>query len=391
MPAAKLTDRLLKNLKTDKSVQEFWDRSFPGSFGVRVRKSGRKTFMFLYRTGGRRRRMKLGIYPALSLADARSQAFNLLGAVQRGEDPAEQRRQERRAGTFEELGELYLERHARPYKKPASIKEDTRMLKTYLLPVWRRRQFRSITRSDVILLLDDIQFKRQAPVMANRVKALISTMFNFALRKALVPETFANPCTHVQLPVRERSRDRVLSDDEIRALWKDLENHVEPTASIYRLVLLIGQRPGETKAMRWGDIDGERIWTIPGTETKNKREHKIPLSSQALAIIEGLRPLTGDSEFVFASSRGGHIRWLQKMSQRIQKNTGFHFRPHDLRRTCATNLSKLGTDDVTIAKILNHSWPFRHMTAVYNRWDKLPEMGQALQKWGERLERMVTG
>ena len=391
MPTVKLTDRLLKNLKTDKSVQEFWDRSFPGSLGVRVRNSGRKTFMFLYRAGGRRRRMKLGIYPALSLADARSQAFNLLGAVQRGEDPAEQRRQERRAGTFEELAELYLERHARPYKKPASIKEDTRMLKTYLLPVWRRRQFRSITRSDVILLLDDIQFKRQAPVMANRVKALVSTMFNFALRKALVPETFANPCTHVQLPFRERSRDRVLSDDEIRALWKDLENHVEPTASIYRLVLLIGQRPGETKAMRWHDIDGERIWTIPGTETKNKREHKIPLSSQALAIIEGLRPLTGDSEFVFASSRGGHIRWLQKMSQRIQKNTGFHFRPHDLRRTCATNLSKLGTDDVTIARILNHSWPFRHMTAVYNRWDKLPEMGRALQKWGERLERMVVG
>ena len=137
--------------------------------------------------------MKLGIYPALSLADARAQAFKLLGAVQRGEDPAEERRQERRAGTFEELAELYLERHARPHKKPASIKEDTRILNTYLLPVWGRRKFRSVTRSDVIRLLDNIQFKRQAPVMANRVKALTSTIFNFALRKALVPETFANP------------------------------------------------------------------------------------------------------------------------------------------------------------------------------------------------------
>jgi len=97
---------------------------------------------------------------------------------------------------------------------------------------------------------------------------------------------------------------------------------------------------------------------------------------------------------------GGHIRWLQKMSQRIQKNTGFNFRPHDLRRTCATNLSKLGVDDVTIATILNHStiatilnhsWPLRHMTAVYNRWERLPEMSRALERWGERLERMVTG
>ena len=227
--------------------------------------------------------------------------------------------------------------------------------------------------------------------MANRVKALTSTIFNFALRNALAPETFANPCTHVELPARERSRDRVLSDDEIRTLWKDLENRVEPTAFIYRLILLLGQRPGETKAMRWSDINGENIWTIPATETKNKREHKVPLSPQALAITEGLRPFTGDSEFVFASPSGPHIRWLQKMSERIQKNTGFHFRPHDLRRTCATNLSKLGTDDVTIARILNHSWPLRHMTSVYNRWDKLPEMGLALQRWGERLEQMVTG
>ena len=392
MPTAKLTDRLLKNLKTEETVQEFWDQSFPGSFGVRVRKGGRKTFMFLYRTGGRRRRMKLGIYPALSLAGARAQAFDLLGAVERGEDPAEERQQEHRAGTFEELAELYLERHARPQKKPASIKEDTRILKAYLLPAWGRRKFRSVTRSDVIRLLDNIQFKRQAPVMANRVKALTSTIFNFALRKALVPETFANPCTHVELPARERSRDRVLSDDEIRALWRDLENRAEPTASIYRLILLTGQRPGEMKAMRWCDMDGENIWTIPAAETKNKREHKVPLSSQALAIIEGLRPFSGDSEFVFAAApSGGHIHWLQKTSQRIQRNTGFHFRPHDLRRTCATNLSKLGIDDVTIARILNHSWPLRHMTAVYNRWEKLPEMSRALQRWGERLERKVTG
>ena len=85
--------------------------------------------------------MKLGVYPALSLAAARTQAFNLLGAVQRGEDPAEDRRRDHQAGTFEELAELYLERHARPYKKPASIKEDTRILNTYLLPAWRRRKF----------------------------------------------------------------------------------------------------------------------------------------------------------------------------------------------------------------------------------------------------------
>lgn len=335
--------------------------------------------------------MKLGTYPALSLAKVRQQAFDLLGAVERGEDPAEKRKQERSAGTFEELAQLYLEMHARPHKKPAGIKEDTRILNTYLLPAWGRRKFQSITRSDVIRLLDEIKFRRKAPIMANRVKALASTIFNFAARKALVPETFANPCANVEQPTREKSRDRVLSDDEIKVLWKDLENRAEPTASIYRLVLLTGQRPGEVKAMRWHDIDGENIWTIPATETKNKREHKVPLSSHALAVIERLRPLSGDGEFVFAAPSGGHIRWLQKMSQRIQKNVAFSFRPHDLRRTCATNLSKLGVDDVTIAGILNHSWPLRHMTAVYNRWDRLPEMKRALERWGARLDHILKG
>ena len=354
-------------------------------------KSGRKTFVLMYRTGGRRRRMKLGTYPALGLAKARQQAFGVLGAVERGEDPAEKRKQDRNAGTFEELAQLYLEMHARPNKKPASIKEDTRILDTYLLPAWGRRKFQSITRSDVIHLLDEVKFKRGAPVMANRVKALASTIFNFAARKALVPETFANPCANVEQPTKEKSRDRVLSDDEIKALLKDLENRAEPTASIYRLVLLTGQRPGEVKALRWCDIDGENIWTIPATETKNHREHKVPLSFHALAVIERLRPLTGDGEFVFAAPGGGHIQWLQKMSQRIQKNTGFNFRPHDLRRTCATNLSKLGVDDFTIARILNHSWPMGQMTAIYNRWDRLPKMEQALQKWGAKLEAIVTG
>ena len=245
--------------------------------------------------------------------------------------------------------------------------------------------------SDVIRLLDEVKFKRGAPIMANRVKALASTISKFASRKALVPETFANPCANVEQPAKGNSRDRVLGDDEIKALWEDLANRAEPTASIYRLVLLTARRPGEVKAMRWRDIDGENIWTIPATETKNRREHKVPLSSHALTPIEKLRPQTGDTEFVFAAPDGGHIRWLQKMSQRIRKQVGFKLRPHDLRRTCATNSSKLGVDDVTIAKILNHSWPERHITSVYNRWDRLPEMKRALEQWGTQVERIVTG
>ena len=387
MPTVKLTDRLLRHLKSEKKREFFWDESFPGHFGVRMSDKGSKNFQVRYRSGGRRRAYTLGRYPVVSLAEARKMALDLLGAVNRGEDPSEKRNQRKKAGTFEELAHLYIEMHAKPNKKLASVKEDTRILDTYLLPVWGRRKFESITRSDVIQLLDEVKLKRKAPVMANRVKALTSTMFNFASKKALVPETFVNPCTNVEQPTREKSRERVLSDEEIQALWKDLDNRSEPAASVYRMILLTGQRPGEIKAMRWSAIDEEGIWTIPESETKNKREHKVPLSSHARSVLKELESLTGESEYVFQ----GHPKSLQKMTQRIHKSTGVHFRPHDLRRTCATNLSKLGIDEITIARILNHSLPSLHMTAIYNRWENLPEMKRALERWGVKLNRIVTG
>ena len=369
-------------MKSEKKREDFWDESFPGDFSVRVSEKGTKTFILRYRFGGQQRRFTLGRYPVVSLADARKMALGLLGEVNRGEDPSEKRNQRKKAGTFKELAHLYLEMHAKPNKKPKSIKEDARILNAYLLPAWGRRKFESITRSDVIQLLDEVKFKRKAPVMANRVRVLTSTMFNFASKKALVPETFVNPCTNVEQPTKEKSRERVLSDEEIQALWKDLDNRSEPAASIYRMILLTGQRPGEVKAMRWSAIDEEGIWTIPASETKNKREHKVPLSFHARSVLEKLASLTGKSEYVFAAPSGGHLQWFQKMSQRIHKSTGFHFRPHDLRRTCATYLGDLGINPFIVARILNHSLRELHMTAIYDRLERLPEMKKALDRWG---------
>ena len=228
--------------------------------------------------------------------------------------------------------------------------------------------------------------------MANRVLAMMSAVFNFAIKEDRVPEDFVNPCRKLDPPGEEKSRERVLSDDEIKKLWQELYNRAEPTASIYRLILLTAQRGGEVKALRWNQIRGD-LWHLPAEITKNHRSHKVPLPQQALSIIEGLRQFSGGSEYVFTSKskKEGHIDWLGKTSQRIQKAVGFHFTPHDLRRTAATNMSKLGTDDVIIAKILNHSWADRQVTSVYNRWNKLPEMRQALERWGARLDAIILG
>ena len=115
------------------------------------------------------------------------------------------------------------------------------------------------------------------------------------------------------------------------------------------------------------------------------------MSTQALASLGRVRATTGGLEWAFPSRRGGHITWLQKNSQRLMADLPFTFRPHDLRRTAATGMSELGIDDVTIAKILNHKWADRQITSVYNRWQRLPEMRQALERWGARVEQIVTG
>ncbi len=232
---------------------------------------------------------------------------------------------------------------------------------------------------------------RGAPVAANRTRALVSVIFNFGIKKSYLPDEFVNPCRNVDRPGgKEKSRDRVLTRVELKKLWKELESIEEPVASIYRLTLLTAQRGGEVKAMRWSELEGD-IWTIPGEKAKNGQEHKVPLSRAVRAILERLREENEDPVWVFPSPVGNrHIQWLGKANVRLQKATGFQFRPHDLRRTAATWMSRRGIDDVIIAKILNHTWADRQVTSVYNRWQKLPEMRQALERWAAELHRAVT-
>jgi integrase len=395
MPTIPLNDRSVKALKTDKEREEFWDADFGkkgGSFGVRVTRDGRKTFVALYRVRGRLKRATIGVYGQISLADARKEAVKKM---------ATDNEAARTGGTFEKLSEEYMERYAKVKKRPKSWAEDQRILDTYVLPEWRHRKYTTILRGDILRLLDrvaDGKNGKRAPVMANRVLALVSKIFNFAIESDLAPETFGNPC-HRLKPSEEMSRDRVLSDQEIKTLWTTLKAKKDIASRVYLLILFTAQRGGEVKQMRWDQIDGEGIWTLPPEVTKNGQEHKVPLSSQALTILREIRETTGGEEWVFptmgkgaAKGRGrGHVYWFQAKNKRLQTALGFNFTPHDLRRTAATKMSELGIEDTLIARVLNHTWADRQITSVYNRWKKLPEMKTALERWGARLEAILTG
>ncbi len=386
----RLTDRVLRGLETDQVQMDIWDSGFSGagvSFGVRVSKTGRKTFVGLYRgQDGKQRRKSLGTYPEVSLASARNKARKDAGKLADGGDPKKKRPEDR---TVTELADKFMEVYPKRLK-PRTVKEYRRIMDREILPILGERVLSAVTRTDVNDLLDDIAFDRKSPVMANRTLALLSVMFNFGIDEVDVWGIEVNPCYRIKKRKKETPRRRVLDEDEIRALWTELEEkRAVSTAAVYQLILVTAQRPGEVKAMSWDQIIDD-VWTIPAELAKNNKEHRVPLSQQALRILEVLKK-DAFNEWVFPSRVEGHVVWSQKNNKRIQDSLGFHFTPHDLRRTAATKMSQMGIDDTIIARVLNHSWVLKNVTSgVYNQDDRLPEKRQALERWGARLEQILT-
>jgi integrase len=306
--------------------------------------------------------------------------------AQHGLDPASVKQQSRDADTFEELARVYLERHAKPFKR--SWKEDARIIDHELLPVWRARKAAEILRRDVIALLDRV-IERGAEVAANRTKALISKIFNFGMLRGIVEH---NPAYKVPNPGVEHSRDRVLSENEVRALWNALNEERPKIAGIFRLALLTAQRRGEIAGMRWDEVDLEGAWwTIPADRSKNGLPHRIPLGPQALAVLGELRDSAPQSDIhVFPGSKQGNpITNLQKPLRRLKRRSGIDFRIHDLRRTAASLMTGMGVSRLVVGKILNHAE--RGITAVYDRHSYDAEKRRALLKWGVWLNELVVG
>jgi len=377
-----LTDRTLRALKPSAKQEDHWDRSLPG-FGVRVSPSGRRSFVVMY-YAPKKRRMTLGAYPAMSLADARQEAKSVLYEVARGGDPQAKKQAERQAETFGELAEEYLRLHARAKKR--SWKEDQRILEHDLLPAWNGVKANDVRRRDVIQVLDSV-VNRGAPIMANRTMALISKIFNFGIGRDIVEH---NPTLGVPRPGKERQRERVLKEEEIRAVWRAIDEQELVMGATFKMRLLTAQRGIEVLKMRWEEIDGD-WWTIPAEVAKNGRSHRVPLTPQTLALLEQLRPITGSSEWVFASPRkpGARITAVQKAADRIAARADVDFVPHDLRRTASTSMTSFGVNRLVVQKILNHKEP--GVTAIYDRHSYDAEKRQALERWAEKLRAILVG
>jgi len=229
-------------------------------------------------------------------------------------------------------------------------------------------------------MLDDI-VTRGAPIQANRTLEVVRRLFNWAVGRDLIQ---VNPCYRVPKPSSENRSDRVLSESEICAVWNALSAEAPLTAAIFKLRLLTAQRGAEVLTMRW-DQTGNGWWTIPAQFAKNGLAHRVPLSPQASALLDAIRPLGSGSPWAFPDADGeGH----HKAHERIRRRSQVSFVPHDLRRTAASYMTSMGISRLVVSKILNHVE--KGVTAVYDRHSYDREKREALDAWGARLEQIIT-
>lgn len=388
----RLTDSKVKSLRPKKSRYIVWEKGGTG-LGVRVSPADRKSFIFMYRFDGKPRMMTLGPYPKLKLVSARlkvAQAKDRLAQeIDPGQELIESKESIRGAHSVKALIDEYIEKWAKPRKR--SWKEDDRILRKDVQPVWGRKKAETIKRRDIVLLLDEI-VDRGAPIQANRTLAVIRKMFNFALSRGILE---LSPCVQIPAPSKENQRDRVLSDDEIRAIWLSLDDAgmIKEIQLALKLQIITGQRKGEIVGAEWEDLDLKKgWWTIPKEKAKNNLPHRVPLSTLALKILKEAKELSKDSPFLFPSpiKENSHVT-EPAIDRAIRNNRELfdieHFVPHDLRRTVASQITAMGIPRLTVSKILNHVES--GVTAVYDRHSYDKEKRVALEKWSKRLEKIV--
>lgn len=395
----RLTDARIRSLRAKSERYEVWDTE-PG-FGLRIAPSGRKSFVYLYRFEGKPRRLTLGAYPRMSLADAREQVAIAAKKVDKDIDPGKEKVQSRKglrdAESFEVLARQWVDRWAKPNRK--SWKEAERQLELDAIPAWGKRKAYDIKRRDVIDLIEGI-VDRGSPVMANRTLQLVKQVFTFGVQRGIVD---ASPAVAIDKPAKETRRDRVLSDLEIKAFWNGLDRAMmtEGVRTALKLCLVTAQRRAEVTGMRRSEIDGS-WWTIPKERTKNGKAHRVPLSPLAKKLIAQ----ADGNDYLFPSGRKRDTEGKpipiepRALTNAITKNRTRkidetliwdfpRFCTHDLRRSAATKMAELGTPRFDIGKVLNHS--DHEITAVYDHYAYDVEKKKALLKWSKCLEEILRG
>ena len=401
----KLTAATVDKMQPTDRRQEIPDSLCTGLY-LTVQPTGKKGWQVRYRHGGVHRRMTLGGYPVLSLADARQRARDTMAAATEGRDPAGEvkaakapKPEDSRDKLAAVIG-LFMKRHAAHNRRAADV---AAMFRREIMAKWGERAIHEITKRDVIDLLDGI-VDRGSPITANRLLAHLRTLWTWAKGRDIIT---VSPFDGIKPPSPEKSRDRVLTDQEIIWFWRACEKLGQPFGPLYRLLLLTGQRLREVAEMTEGEMRGN-LWIIPAARVKNGDEHSVPLSEAVSAVLGAVQRISGKAGYVFTTTGQSPVSGFTRAKGRLDKlmadiaNEGRAegidrieippFTIHDLRRTAASGMAGLRFPPHVVEAVLNHrSGTRRGVAGVYNRFDYADEKRAALEAWGNYVTRLAEG
>lgn len=395
MPSGRITKRAVESMVPGPGEVFLWDDELRG-FGLRVTSRGAKSYILQYRMGGREartRRFTIGTHGSPWTPDqARKEAARLKILIRQGVDPAQAEQERRRQAVdlafdayVQSFTDMYLKRRWKQWKLGAGV------LTREVVPVLRDKPLPRIRRSDVSGVWDRLVDR---PAVARLTHATLRKLFRWAVSRGDIERS---PLEGAEAPPAVPARDRVLSDEELGLLWSGIDVVSAPFDTFFRLLVLTGQRRDEVAGLQWNELDrSEALWTLPGSRTKNRKPHMVPLSGQIVEILDRIAegaewPAQG---LVLSTTRATPISGFSKpkrkldgyLQERLGGSRYVHWRVHDLRRTVATGLQRLGVRFEVTEAILNHVGGARSGVAgVYQRYDWLDEKRDALMKWGAHV------
>ncbi|RKF16906.1 site-specific integrase [Roseovarius spongiae] len=397
--ARALTTKTIEAVKPGENRREIPDPALSGLYLV-IQPSGVKSWALRYRYAGKPKKLTLGRWPVMGLADARAAASDAIEAVDHGNDPSAAKKRTKAARMEAQLSERdkiktlmerYGRRHLSTLKSGETIKRE---LNRHVVAVWGERDIHDITKRDVIDLLDGIADSGRV-VTANRVRAYLNKFLNWCVERDVIDQS---PAMGVKPAAKEKSRDRVLSDDEIRWFWEACTREGQPWGHLGKMLLLTGQRLGEVVNMTDREVSGD-LWQLEADRTKNGRAHDVPLSETARDVLGAVERLKSDAGYVFTtngrSALQGYHKGRNHIAKRMAEVAGqeiSHWTFHDLRRTAATGMARLGIPVRVTEAVLNHvSGTAGGIVSVYQRHDYADEKRDALDAWARLVADLVEG
>jgi integrase len=381
MATQKLTSAFVKTATANGKERElYWDAALP-SFGLVVTERGAKSYVAQYRHNGRSRRYTIGAASKLDLDAARKRARAVLGQVAHGTDPVADKKRAAQAdkNSLKSICEAYL---AREGKNLRSVENRRSALERLVYPTLGAQQIDSIGRRDIVHLLDKIEDEK-GPDAANSVLAFIRSIMNW---HAIRDDDFVSPIVKGMARQTNGARERVLSDDELRAVWLAADKLDPPWGQYVRFLLLTACRRNEAAQATWSEIKGD-LWTIPAERYKSDHDTTLPLSKAAMKVLGELPRISG-SNFVFTSSGRVAIGGFTQFKLKLDLASGVRdWRLHDLRRTSRSLLSRAGVNSDIAERALGHA--ILGVRAVYDRHKYLDEMRAAFEALANQLSEIV--